>query len=331
MKADDFASSLVRSARTLDVPADGAKSRALEGLASKALVATSAASAANVVATTVPAKLGLFAWSVAAAAAIVGGAGGYEVGRVTSPRVETSVVAPSTISPDRAPEPPRVVAPASPAPAILTHSEDAARPPVNACLSAPLVDKPPTTCSHTGKAVPISIKNACGGDVDVFWIDDKCEEVFHTRLAPEASWRRVTQDGHVWRIRDHASHALLKEFVPQRVPGAPELVHNAPRRTLPDVVVHANDEGKEEAPLACSGAGLPTKLTIKNEHDSQIVVMWLSSECEEKYHARIEPKRSLVINGVDADAWRIRDAKTGAVITDVVPEIPDTTTYITVP
>ena len=56
-----------------------------------------------------------------------------------------------------------------------------------------------------------------------------------------------------------------------------------------------------------------------------------SIHCEETYHERVEPKHSVVINGVDADSWRIRDAKTGEVITDLVPEVPDTMTYVTVP
>ena len=129
--------------------------------------------------------------------------------------------------------------------------------------------------------------------------------------------------------------ALLKEFAPMRVPGAPELVQAAPRRTLPDVVVHAQDKvteaPKEEAPTACSGYGQPTKFTLRNDRAEQVVLMWVGFDCEEKYHERLAPEQSLVVNGVDADAWRVRDAKTGAIVTDILPEVPDTVTYVTVP
>jgi hypothetical protein len=328
--SENFARSLVRSARTLDAPAAGAKERALEQLASAAATTATAAGAASGTAAVAaaPVKLGALAWAVAAGIALAG-AGAYGVAHRTTAPQATSTATPVSMTVEPASPPTR--ARSAPSMSAATNDEPAPAATVNACLAAKLPESAPTTCSRPGKAVPFSIKNQCGADVDVFWVDDKCNEVFHTRLGQEQSWRRVSQSGHVWRIRDHATHALVKEFSPQRVPGAPELVHNAPRRTLPEVVVHANDRGKEEPPTECSGYGLPSSFKLKNERDDQIVVMWIGQECEEKYHQRVGPKQTVVMNGVDADAWRIRDAKTGEVITDISPDVPDTSTYVTVP
>jgi hypothetical protein len=315
MSQDDFARSLVRSARLLDVPKDGAKARALEHLATTAAAAAAGAiagvpaahaGASAATTATLSAKLGAATWSLVAAAAVAGAVGGYGVGRAVSvPANEPRVVAPS----------PRLDPPPS----------------LSSVVAQPASAVAPATCSRKGKPVPFSLENECGADVEVFWVDDKCEEVFHKRLAPGESWRQVSQDGHVWRVRDRATHALLKEFAPKRLPGAPELVREATRRVLPEVVVRPNEQAKDEVPAACSGYGMPTKLTVRNERDEQVVLMWIGHDCEEKYHERIGPKQSLVVNGVDADAWRVRDARTGEVVTDIAPEVPDTLTYVTVP
>jgi hypothetical protein len=326
----EFTDSLILAAKKLDVPADGAKARAIAHLGA-GIVASTAGAGAGVaaVAASAPAKLGALAWTVAAAAAVLGTAAGYGVGRSASAPTAKPVVV------EVQPDPPKPSARALPPPPRSERADEApATPtaaPVNACLANAIADAPPTTCSTAGKTVPIRVTNACGADVDVYWVDDKCEEVFHARLAQGESWRRMTFDHHVWRVRDHASHALLKEFTPQRVSGAPELVSKAPARVLPDVVVRGADRAKEEAPASCSSEGLPTKFRLKNDRDTQVVLMWIDHECQEKYHARIAPHRSLVINGTDGDAWRIRDAKTGELVSDVVAETPDMTTYVTVP
>jgi hypothetical protein len=89
--------------------------------------------------------------------------------------------------------------------------------------------------------------------------------------------------------------------------------------------------GEEKAPPVCSGLGVPSKTTIKNARDAQIVIMWVGLDCKEKFWERVEPKKTIVLKGRDGDAWRIRDAKTAQVLVDVLPDAPDTTTYITVP
>jgi hypothetical protein len=186
--------------------------------------------------------------------------------------------------------------------------------------------------------VPFDLRNTCAGDVDVFWVGYDCQEVFHHRLANGESWQQVTQDAHVWRVRDHASHALVKEVSAQRLPGAPDLTHvgEGPPRVLAEVVVHDVDASaasttEEKPPSVCSGMGAPSKTTIKNERDAQIVIMWVGLDCKEKYWERVEPKKTIVLKGRDGDAWRIRDAKTAQVLVDILPDAPDTTTYITVP
>lgn len=322
----EFGKSLLDAARVRDVPAAGAKGRALDFVARAATTAATTAAASSAVAGAAKAKI---AWALVAAAAFGGAAVGFGVSRATDPPAPIVV----SRARDDGTSAPSVgvsrVGPPSAPPPLASRDDAEVSPPRNACAALP--DAPPARCSQTGRPVPISVRNGCAADADVFWVDGKCREIFHARLAPGESFERVTQDAHVWRVRDHATHALLKEFVPQRVPGAPELVRNAPRRALPDVVVRAGESAKDGPPAACSSAGMPTKFALKNERDAQIVVMWIGLDCKEKYWQFVDPKGSIVVEGVDADAWRIRDATTGEVVTDIPPDVPDTTTYVTVP
>jgi hypothetical protein len=335
MTPAEFSKSLLESARTLDVPAAGARTRALAQLgASIGGAAGAGAGAAG--AATAGTKLGVLAWSLVAAAAVAAGAGSFALSRVTTdePRRTSgaAVVAdPAVASATRGAGVPPVQAP--PAGSLRARTDDDATPGGEACTLHTLADAPPATCSHVGKIVPFELRNGCAADVDVFWVDYECHEVFHKRMAHGETWFRTTHDAHVWRIRDHATHALLKEYSAQRVPGAPEIKPDSPTRMLPDVVLRASDAAvlSDAPPAVCSGAGFASKFTVKNERDEQVVLMWVGLDCKEAFWQRIEPKHSQVVSGRDADAWRIRDARTGALLVDIAPDAPDTTTYITVP
>lgn len=333
MTPEDFSKSLVRSAQTLDAPAAGARTRALAQLgqlAGSAGAAGAAGAASTVASGVVRSKLAVAAWSLAGVAAL--GAGGLALRHTPRERPRAVVEAPSApaaavVSAPRSgvEAPPR--APAASAP------DAAAEAPADVCAAHALPDGPPVTCSHRGKAAPFDLRNGCAGDVDVFWVDYDCHEVFHKRLGNGDSFQQVTQDAHVWRVRDHGTHALLKEFSVPRLPGAPDLSHKLPPRALADVVLRPTDAviADEPVPSACSGAGLASKFTLKNERDDQVVIMWVGLDCKEKYWERLEPKHTRVINGRDSDAWRIRDARTGGLLLDIVPDAPDTTAYLTVP
>lgn len=340
MTPAEFNEALLQSAKRLDAPRDGAKARALaqlgaSGAAAAAAAATAGAGATTAATATAGIKMSVLAWSVAASFAVAG-AGGYAIARATEhtpPIVSEPAKAhvagmPASASTQAANEP-VISHGATP---VFSAGDGAPAASANACTMHPLREAAPATCSRAGKDVHVDVRNGCTEDVDVFWVDFKCEEVFHKRLGPGEKFLRGTQTGHVWRIRDHATHALLKEFVPERVPGVPD-DYDAPLRTLPDVTVHAGDAAavEEKPPPACSGPGVKSKFTLRNDGDRQVVLMWVGLDCEEKYWERVEGKQTRVVNGRDADAWRVRDAKTGALVLDIVPDVPDTTTYVTVP
>ncbi len=348
MTPAEFSKALLQSAKELDVPAAGAKARAVAHVASAAgAVGAAGAGAAGGGAlaggAAAATKGGLVLWSLAAAAVVTAGVVGIALTR--EPAQPPAPVAAGASSGGAASVPaasmPDPVAPRGAAPAVASSHEEATATPVDACMMHPLSDGPPTSCSKKGKPVPFDLRNTCAGDVDVFWVGYDCQEVFHHRLANGESWKQVTQDAHVWRVRDHATHALVKEFSAQRLPGAPDLTHlsDAPARVLADVVVHDVDAStasgasatEEKPPSVCSGMGALSKTTIKNERDAQIVIMWVDLDCKEKYWERVEPKKAIVLKGRDGDAWRIRDAKTGQFLVDILPDAPDTTTYITLP
>ena len=363
MTPAEFSKALLQSAKALDVPAAGAKARAVAhvasavgaGAAAGAGAGAGAAGAAGAgagggaalagAATT--SKLGLVTWSLVAAGVIAAGAVGVALTRTADDHPTPVVaVAPSGGAPSVAPAlVPDLGSTGGAAPAAASGHDDGAAAAVDACMMHPLPDGRPTACSKKGKPVPFDLRNTCAGDVDIFWVDYDCQEVFHHRLPNGESWTQVTQDAHVWRVRDHATHALVKEFSAQRLPGAPDLTHagEGPPRVLADVIVHDVDAssgapgapgapGAEETPPAvCSGMGAPSRTTVKNERDAQIVIMWVGLDCKEKYWERVEPKKTIVLKGRDGDAWRIRDAKTAQVLVDILPDAPDTTTYITLP
>jgi len=348
MTPAEFSKALLQSAKALDVPAAGAKARAVAHVASAVGVA-GAAGAAGAAAgggaalaggAAAASKGGLVMWSLVTAAVVTAGVVGIALSRESAEQRAPVAAGASSGGAASAPAASLVdpVAPRGAAPAVASNHEEAPAAPVDACMMHPLADAPPTTCSKKGKPVLFDLRNTCAGDVDVFWVGYDCQEIFHQRLANGGSWQQVSQDAHVWRVRDHATHALVKEFSPQRVPGAPEVSHasEAAPRVLADVVVHDVDASiasatEEKPPAVCSGMGARSKTTLKNDRDAQIVIMWVGLDCKEKYWDRVEPKKSIVLKGHDGDAWRIRDAKTGQVLTDILPDAPDTTTYITLP
>jgi hypothetical protein len=123
----------------------------------------------------------------------------------------------------------------------------------------------------------------------------------------------------------------VKEFVSARVPGAPDFERDAGAARLPDVVAREGDAPlAEEKPIACSRMGPASTFTVKNERSDGLLIMWIDHDCREKFWRDVGPRSSQVVRGQEADAWRLRD-RTGALVADIVPAAPDTTTYISVP
>jgi hypothetical protein len=82
---------------------------------------------------------------------------------------------------------------------------------------APPTVQPTAACSGPGtQAVTLTFKNQTADrSIDLLWVDQQCTEVRYATLGPGASHVQPTFVGHVWRMRDTATHALYKEYVPR--------------------------------------------------------------------------------------------------------------------
>lgn len=335
MIPENFSKALLRSAKA-DSPLPDAKARAMTQMENVLSTAVNAAAAGN--GAMVAAKT-LTTAKVAIAAAVMAGAvglgGGYELGRASPPPAKT-------VAERRAPanEPaPSLLASAAPAahhaPAAAASAAEA--PPADLCAAAAAIE--PNKCStpKPGSTVTFAVKTRCSEtSLDVFWVDESCHEVFRGIVAPGATFWQDSWEGHVFRLRDHATHRLVRELSPARVEGAVdrEKYWKGARTELPLVVVHEGDVPIPEAPVPeCTrGGGRAAVLHVRNERKTEpIALMRVDFDCKET------GKPQMIVPGATADvgcseghAFRVRDSA-GALLQDVVPTFLDTSTYITVP
>ena len=77
--------------------------------------------------------------------------------------------------------------------------------------------QPGTVCSGPGtQAVTLTFENQTNNrSIDLLWVDQSCMEVTYASIGPGASHGQPTFVGHVWRMRDTATRALYKEFIPR--------------------------------------------------------------------------------------------------------------------
>ena len=64
----------------------------------------------------------------------------------------------------------------------------------------------------TGAGVTLNIKNTCSNPVDVYWVDYQCGEKKYLTIQSGTTQAQGTYVGHVWRVRDAASGALVAEI-----------------------------------------------------------------------------------------------------------------------
>ncbi len=83
-------------------------------------------------------------------------------------------------------------------------------------------------CSEAGFGAEITVVNERSGDVEVYWLDYDCKEVFKGRLPPGDRWTQRTQDAHRFRARDATTHKLVKEFVVNPNAGAQRIYVSVP-------------------------------------------------------------------------------------------------------
>ncbi|MCW5834925.1 MAG: hypothetical protein KIS78_21165 [Labilithrix sp.] len=89
---------------------------------------------------------------------------------------------------------------------------------------APTVE-PSGACSQSSaQAVNLPFRNAfTDRSVRLFWVDYGCNEVGYDVLAPGQARVQQTFVSHPWRVRDAATNALYKEYVPTTT-APPEVV-----------------------------------------------------------------------------------------------------------
>ena len=313
-----FARSLVDAGKAEQAPA-GATARAFERLpGGGAATATSAT--------------GAFAWTggwtlsaVVVLAAAVGVALAVQRGR--GPTVSAETAAAPTVA---APEPSNPTPTGDPA-APAGASTPAALGRGSLCERVDVPDYVPTVCSQAGRQESMQLVNTCGHAVDVFWVDFKCRESFVARLAPGETFNHTTYDTHPWRVRDHATRRLIKEWVGPRQPEPPATPVQLTPVQLPDIVIHDGATAAEGTPQACSRASDKASLRFVNQRTSGVsVVFWVDDECKEQVSQRLEPGATWTSSTFEAHPWRVRD-ETGALLVDFVPESVDQTVYVALP
>ncbi|MDB4943254.1 MAG: beta domain [Labilithrix sp.] len=334
MIPENFSEALLRSGKT-DRPVPDAKVRAMATIETALSTSVSAAAGGN--AAVLAAKT-LTTAKVALAAAVVAGAaglgGGYELARTTQPAVTVGEARAGASAPESA-----AVASVAPAAdrtsaAVMAAAE---APPADVCAAAPTTA--PDKCSATtlGGSVTFALRTRCSErSLDVFWVDASCREVFRGIVAPGSTFWQDSWEGHVFRVRDHATHRLVNEISPARVDGAVdrEKYWKGARTELPLVVVHEGDDPIPESPVPeCTrGGGRAAILHVRNDRKAEpVALMRIDFDCKET------GKPQMVAAGTAADVqcseghgFRIRDSS-GALLQDVIPTMPDTTTYLTIP
>lgn len=347
MTPREFTEALVRS-KALDVPAAGAKARALASI--EGALATGAGAAAGAGAGA-GARAAVSSWMKVAlvAAAAAGGAAAADYGarRALDQGARSSPAATAPIDHATATTETEGARRSSPASAGASTNanadanasgEDARAPAAATCAGSTLPEKPPARCSTAGRQVWMELSNKCSdATIDMYWVNYACREVYRGRLPPGGVFRQMTSEGHPWRLRDHATGKLVKEFAAQAVPGAPDLPFGGDAGVMAEdpapVVVRDDTRPLPDGPPAqCSGAayGARGRIRVTNDRRDPIVLMWVGHDCLEQFKKQIAPGATYQQGTYEGDAWRVR-ASSGDLLGEIAPAAPDTTTYVTVP
>ena len=334
---EDFSKALLKSAAS-DAPSSAAKQNAFVA-AEHAFHATANAASASVGAAGAKAAMGSKLVVAIAASAIVAGSagasGGYIWGRASAPAtvVHDENAANSAESAIAKPAPFSAVSPATTASASPVASEERTQPDVCETASATESNACSTNGGHT---VTVALKSACSKELlDVFWVDTSCHEIFKGIVHPGEVFWQDTWDSHVFRLRDHATHKLVKEITPQAVGGAPDRAAywKGPPTELPVVTVKEGDQPiTETAPPECAhGGGRAAMIHVHNERkDAPIVIMSVDAQCQEHFMKQLDAGGKADWHTSEGHAFRVRDIA-GALLVDVPPTSLDTATYLTVP
>ncbi len=342
MNGSEFSKSLLKSSK-IDAPLPNAKTRALAHVEHAMKGATTAANAVATSANAVTsAKL---VYSVAAAAVLAGAAGmggGYTLAHLSPQSQPVSVESREPVSSE-----PSVVngvaQPAMKTNAVIAAASNSVSPAASA-EPAPAADSCKVAnaessgkCSVSGgHTVTFAVKSECSqAHLDVFWVDESCREIYRGMLAPSDLFWQDSWEGHVFRLRDHTTHQLVKEITASPIGGAPDRTKLWKGPPTEEPVVAIGDENKpiaEAPPSECAhGGGRAAVWHFQNDRKTEpIAITWVDGRCREGLTRIVDPGKKLEERLSEGHAFRIRDAS-GALLMDVPPTSLDTTTYLTVP
>lgn len=319
-----FVQALVRAGR-VEAPPSAAKARALAAIGAGAAGAARAASSVTFGAMRAVFGRGVGATvSVAVAAAAAAGVGIHLRGRPAADpaSIAAASAAIEAAAMNRLPVTPGATG-ASPA---QPGAASRAAPSADACERVDLPESQPSSCSTDGQREDMEVVNTCGGVVDVYWVDFKCRESFVARIAPGESLRQSTYDTHPWRVRDHTTRRLIKEWVGPKLPEPPKEAV-----ALADLVIEDGMSRDDATPTVCSRPSNPASLTFVNRRTTGVsVLFWVDYACHEQVKHRLDPGESWTSHTYDAHPWRVRD-EAGALLADYVPDGVDQTVYVSLP
>ncbi len=163
----------------------------------------------------------------------------------------------------------------------------------------------------TGNAVNIAFINRyTDRTLVVTWVDENCQPVEISTLAPQTYLLQITLAGDRWRVKDQATGEVLFDDV------APE-----PAGTF---IFPKGDN------QACSAVGDgPVTATFLNKYsDRTLKLSWLDPACKEVDLDQIKPREGVAENTYVGHVFRLRRADTGAVVETVGPVTAEKTYLI---
>jgi hypothetical protein len=186
-----------------------------------------------------------------------------------------------------------------------------------------LPDAPPTVCSTGGEPLLLEVVNTCSTEaVDLYWVTFLCEERLFKELAPGETVYQRTYDTHPWRIRDHATHRLIKEVAASGTPSPPlDPVLHAEEQNR-HVVITPLDEAEEAAPRCSERGGEAEVLELVNTRSEPADLYRVDSQCTEILFTQLRPGEDLRRPSSSGDAWRVRDPATHRLLRDLPPTLP---------
>ncbi len=294
-----------------DAPAPLARERALAAIA-KATV-PSAAVSVGIGASVVKVGLG------AAALVAVGALGGAYAARASGGGATAApTVIAAVVPPPAAAEAPATSPAYAPRPAAIAVQAKAAPARVDHCESVSLPEERPAKCSAAnGEPVLLEIVNTCSAAVvDLYWVDYQCKEIFYNQLASGATWRQGTFANHPWRVRDHATHRLLKEIATLN-----ETVIEPVSMADATFEIGPGSPTAEPENPRCSEAGFPIHIDVVNRRTSAVEMFRADEDCKEIFKGRVEPGDTWGQRTQTAHRWHARDAVTHALLKDFAADM----------